>query len=87
MSLRIIVVLAVLTGVTGSLSVTIRPVADSVDAAHPNSVPETVEETEFFGQVRKKLDPLASVCKCFFLRALICFLSCVTHEKNCSGKL
>lgn len=54
MSPRIIVVLAVLTGVTGSPSVTIRPVADSVDAAHPNSVPETVEETEFFGQVRKK---------------------------------
>ena len=75
MSLRIIVVLAVLTGVTGSPGVTIRPVADSADSAHPNSVPETVEETEIFGQVRKKIDPLASVCKCFwvFLRALICF--------------
>ncbi|XP_036977413.1 latexin isoform X1 [Acanthopagrus latus] len=50
MSLRIIVALAVLTGVTGSPGVTIRPVADSADSAHPNSVPETVEETEIFGQ-------------------------------------
>lgn len=54
MSLRIIVVLAVLTGVTGSPSVTVRSEADSVDvSAHPNSVPETVEETEIFGQVRR----------------------------------
>lgn len=54
MSLRIIVVLAVLTGVTGSLSVTIRPEADSADmSAHPNSVPETEEETELLGQVRR----------------------------------
>ncbi|XP_075956228.1 latexin [Anarhichas minor] len=51
MSLRIIVVLAVLTGVTGSPGVMIRPEADSADTtAHPNSVPETVEATEIFGQ-------------------------------------
>ncbi|XP_037630626.1 latexin isoform X1 [Sebastes umbrosus] len=49
--MRIIVILAVLTGVTGSPSVTIRPGADSVDTtAHPNSVPETAEETEIDGQ-------------------------------------
>ncbi|XP_070761974.1 latexin isoform X1 [Enoplosus armatus] len=46
--MRIIFVLAVLTGVTGSLNVTVKPEADS--AAHPNSVPESVEETEIFGQ-------------------------------------
>ncbi|KAM6932856.1 latexin isoform 2-T2 [Lycodopsis pacificus] len=50
MSLRIIVVLAVLTGVTGSPGVMIWPEADSADTAHPNSVPETVEATEIFGQ-------------------------------------
>ncbi|XP_051255096.1 latexin isoform X1 [Dicentrarchus labrax] len=48
MSVRIIVVLAVLTGVTGSPNVMIKPEADM--SAHPNSVPETVEETEIFGQ-------------------------------------
>ncbi|XP_070826487.1 latexin [Chaetodon trifascialis] len=51
MCVRIIVVLAVLTGITGSPNVTIRPEADSVDMwAHPNSVPETVEDAEIFGQ-------------------------------------
>ncbi|XP_078102213.1 latexin isoform X1 [Sander vitreus] len=51
MSLRIMVVLAVLTGITGSPSVTIGPEADSADMrAHPNSVPETAEKTEIFGQ-------------------------------------
>ncbi|XP_044060030.1 latexin isoform X1 [Siniperca chuatsi] len=49
MNLRIIVVLAVLAGVTGSP--TTRPEAESADvSAHPNSVPETVEEKEIFGQ-------------------------------------
>lgn len=52
--MRIIVILAVLTGVTGSPCVMIRPGADSVDTTdHPNSVPETAEETEIDGQVRK----------------------------------
>ncbi|XP_037326468.2 latexin isoform X1 [Pungitius pungitius] len=47
MSLRIIIVLAVLTGVTGSPSGTTSPAADAADAtAHPNSV---VEETEISG--------------------------------------
>ncbi|XP_033971228.1 latexin isoform X1 [Trematomus bernacchii] len=47
MSLRIVVLLAVLSGVTGSPSVTHRPEADSAfTTVHPNSVPETVEETE-----------------------------------------
>ncbi|XP_022623268.1 latexin isoform X1 [Seriola dumerili] len=51
MGLRIMVFLAVLTGVTGSPSVTTRPESDSADmSAHPNSVPETVEETEVIGQ-------------------------------------
>ncbi|XP_049889097.1 latexin isoform X1 [Epinephelus moara] len=52
MSLRIVVVvLAVLTGVTGSPTVTVRPEADSVDVtAHPNSVPEVEEENEITGQ-------------------------------------
>ncbi|KAM9359017.1 latexin [Symphorus nematophorus] len=51
MSLRIIVVLAVLTGVAGNPNLTIRPVTHSVDmSAHPNSVPETVEDTEIMGQ-------------------------------------
>ncbi len=54
MSLRIIVALVLLTGVTGSPNVTVRPEADSADvSAHPNSVPEAVEETEIFGQVRR----------------------------------
>ena len=56
MSVRIVVVLAVLTGVTGSLTVTMRPEAHSDDmSAHPNSVPETVEDAETTGQVRKEL--------------------------------
>ncbi|XP_034404807.1 latexin [Cyclopterus lumpus] len=51
MSLRIIVVLAVLTGVTGSPGVMIRPEADPADmTAHPNSVPETVEDSEIYRQ-------------------------------------
>lgn len=45
MGLRIVVVLAVLMGVTGSPSGTARPETASVDVtAHPNSVPETAEE-------------------------------------------
>lgn len=56
MSLGIVVVLAVLTGVIGSPHVTIRPEADSADmTTHLNSVPETVKETHTFGQVRKEL--------------------------------
>lgn len=51
MSLRPFVVLAVLTGVIGSPN--IRPEAEVDPSAHPNSLPETVEETEIFGQVRK----------------------------------
>ncbi|XP_034718830.1 latexin isoform X1 [Etheostoma cragini] len=47
MSLRIIVLLAVLTGTIGSP----RPEADSADMkAHPNSVPETAEKTKSFVQ-------------------------------------
>ncbi|XP_038549209.1 latexin isoform X1 [Micropterus salmoides] len=48
MSLRPFVVLAVLTGVIGSPN--IRPEAEVDPSAHPNSLPETVEETEIFGQ-------------------------------------
>ncbi|GAA6225830.1 latexin isoform X1 [Lates japonicus] len=51
MGLRIVVFLAVLMVVTGSPTVIIRPEAASADAsAHPNSVPETAEETETPGQ-------------------------------------
>ncbi|XP_039986834.1 latexin isoform X2 [Xiphias gladius] len=51
MGLRILVFLAVLMGVTGSPSVTITPESASADmSAYPNSVPETAEETEIFGQ-------------------------------------
>ncbi|XP_034459612.1 latexin isoform X1 [Hippoglossus hippoglossus] len=52
MGLTIIVFLALLTGVTGSPNVTIRPEAASADdvLAHSNSVPETSEETEIVGQ-------------------------------------
>ncbi|KAL3057425.1 hypothetical protein OYC64_007827 [Pagothenia borchgrevinki] len=54
MSLRIVVLLAVLSGVTGSPSMTHRPEADSAfTTVHPNSVPETVEETELSETVRK----------------------------------
>lgn len=54
MSVRLMVVLAVLTGVTGSPNVTMRPEDDSADmTAHPNSVPETMEQTDIAGQVRK----------------------------------
>lgn len=56
MSLRIVVVLVVLTGVTGSSNVTIRPEADSADmSTHLNSVPETATEIHIFEQVRKEL--------------------------------
>lgn len=56
MSLRIVVVLAVLTGVTGSSHVMIGPEADSADmSTHLNSVPETVTEIHIFEQVRKEL--------------------------------
>ncbi|XP_059187558.1 latexin isoform X2 [Centropristis striata] len=48
MSLGIVLVMVVLTGVTGSPSVTRRPETETT--AHPNSVPETVEEPETFGQ-------------------------------------
>ncbi|TNN80404.1 hypothetical protein EYF80_009428 [Liparis tanakae] len=52
MSLRIMVILAVLTGVTGSPGVAIRPEADPADvAAHPNSVAETLEDSEIHGQL------------------------------------
>ncbi|XP_068440370.1 latexin isoform X2 [Clinocottus analis] len=51
MRLGLMVVLAVLTGATGSPSVKIRPEADAVDTtAHPNSVPDTGEEAELDGQ-------------------------------------
>ena len=54
---------AVLTAVTGSPSVTIRPEADSTDVSvHPNSVPETVKGSESFGEVRGNTNPLI---KCF----------------------
>ncbi|XP_069004285.1 latexin [Embiotoca jacksoni] len=46
MGLRILIVLAVLMGVTGINSVTVRPETASTDgSAHPNSVPEMAEET------------------------------------------
>ncbi|XP_067450945.1 latexin isoform X1 [Thunnus thynnus] len=49
--MRIVIVLAVLTAVTGSPSVTIRPEADSTDvSAHPNSVPRTVKGSKIFGE-------------------------------------
>lgn len=52
MSLRLAVLLAVLTGATGSPGVTIN--ADSADVtAPPNSVPDTAEGAQVFGQVRK----------------------------------
>lgn len=57
MSLRIIVILAVLTGVTGSPGVTIRPEAGPADVtAHPNSGAETLEDSEIYGQVRRADD-------------------------------
>lgn len=52
MSLTVVVVLAFLTGVSGSPSVTIRPEADLVDMT--NSIPDTVEETHVWDQVRIK---------------------------------
>lgn len=79
MSLRIIVVLAVLTGVTGSSNVTIE--ADSADmSTPPNSVPDTAEETHIFGQVGKELDPMCViVCNHFAGYHLLC--SCIAHVK------
>lgn len=53
MTLKIVIILSVLTGVSGSPTVKIRPEVDSVDmTAHPNSVPEVLEGSEIFGQVR-----------------------------------
>ncbi|XP_058489779.1 latexin isoform X1 [Solea solea] len=53
MSLSSLVFLAVLLGVNGSPSVTIRPEASSTDiSGHPNSLPETADETDTSGQVR-----------------------------------
>lgn len=52
MSLTVIVVLAILTGVSGSPSVTIRPEADLVDMT--NNIPDTAEETHVLDQVRIK---------------------------------
>lgn len=52
MSLTVVVVLAFLTGVSGSPSVTIRPEADLVDMT--NSIPDMVEETHVLDQVRIK---------------------------------
>lgn len=49
------VVLALIVGATGSPTVIPTPDSDSVDVlAHPNSVPETEDDTDFFvfGQVR-----------------------------------
>lgn len=79
MSLRIIFVLAVLTGVTGSSNVTIK--ADSADmSTPPNSVPDTAEDTQIFGQVRKELDPVCViVCDHFAGYHLLC--SCIAHVK------
>lgn len=60
----IVVVLAVLTGVTGGPNVTIPPEVDSGDTSvHPNSLPETAEETDTIGQVRKELDRTCNTCK------------------------
>lgn len=51
MSLRLVVLLAVLTGVTGSPDATIN--ADSADmTTPPNSVPDTTEGAQVSGQVR-----------------------------------
>lgn len=58
MCLGLVVVLAVLSGVAGSPSVTLRPGTDSETALdHPNSVPETEELTTMVRQVRKELQP------------------------------
>lgn len=49
MTVRVVIALALLTGITGSPGVTIRP--DSTDTSpHPNSVPETVKDTDILGQ-------------------------------------
>lgn len=79
MTVRIVIALALLTGITGSPSVTIRP--DSTDTSpHPNSVPETGKDTEILGQVRKGLDPAALLCNrtffcCFFICSVA--ISCI----------
>lgn len=52
MSFTVVVVLAFLTGVSGSPSVTIRPEADLVDMT--NSIPDMAEETHILDQVRIK---------------------------------
>ncbi|XP_071377291.1 latexin isoform X1 [Centroberyx affinis] len=47
MSLRIFITLAVLAGIHGSPTITVRPGSEALDvSAHPNSVPETAEGTE-----------------------------------------
>lgn len=44
-------IIAVVIGASGSPT---RPDSDSADVpAHPNSVPETAEDTGIFGQVRR----------------------------------
>lgn len=49
-----IAVLAVLTGITRSQSVTIRPEAASADRSpHPNAVLQMPKKEVIFGQVRK----------------------------------
>ncbi|XP_051813457.1 latexin isoform X1 [Acanthochromis polyacanthus] len=64
MALRIIVILAALMGVTGSPTTTVRPETSSVDtAAHPNSIPETAEETgqnEVFSEEEAAEDVMAT---------------------------
>uniref|UniRef100_A0A3Q1FQT7 Latexin n=1 Tax=Acanthochromis polyacanthus TaxID=80966 RepID=A0A3Q1FQT7_9TELE len=64
MALRIIVILAALMGVTGSPTTTVRPETSSVDtAAHPNSIPETAEETgqnEVFSEEEGAEDVMAT---------------------------
>lgn len=75
--MRIIIVLAMLMGVTGSPDVTSGPPADSAHtAAHPNSIPETADKT---GQVRSKL-----VHGCLFdwLPAVVCGLLAAFQEAN-----
>lgn len=56
--MRLVVVLAVLMGVSGIPDVTISPPTASVDtSAHPNSIPETADESE---QVRS--NPVDDCC-------------------------
>lgn len=60
MSLRLVLLLVVLTGVTGSPGVTIN--ADSADMKTlPNSVPDMMEGAQVFGQVRNTIRCLRRV--------------------------